>query len=74
MTDGVLEAPGAGRTSSSASPASRRRSTATPEAIAARLLAALRAHTGAEGSTHDDVTFFVGEFVEGPSGPTLGTC
>jgi phosphoserine phosphatase RsbU/P len=43
----------------------------TPEEIAARLLAALRAHTGAEDLAHDDVTFFVGEFVEGPPGPTL---
>jgi serine phosphatase RsbU (regulator of sigma subunit) len=70
VTDGVLEAPGPDDVEFGVAGVEATLH-GTPEEIAARLLAALRAHTGAEELAHDDVTFFVGEFVEGPSGPTL---
>lgn len=41
------------------------------EEVAGRLLAALHTHADAEALVHDDVTFFLGEFVEGPPGPAL---
>jgi hypothetical protein len=41
------------------------------EALLDRLLAALLAHTGRDRLVHDDVTVFVGEFVDGPRGPAL---
>ena len=43
----------------------------TCEEVAGRLLAALHAHADTEALAHDDVTFFLGEFVEGPPGPAL---
>jgi len=43
----------------------------TCEEVAARLLAALHAHADTETLAHDDVTFFLGEFAEGPPGPAL---
>ena len=43
----------------------------TREEVAGRLLAALHTHADAEALVHDDVTFFLGEFVEGPPGPAL---
>jgi len=43
----------------------------TCEEVAGRLLAALHAHADADALVHDDVTFFLGEFVEGPPGPAL---
>jgi len=39
--------------------------------LADGLLAALHAHADAACLAHDDVTFFLGEFVEGPPGPAL---
>lgn len=36
-----------------------------------RLLSALRSHAGSHDLAHDDVTFFLGEIVEGPRGPRL---
>lgn len=41
------------------------------EELGTLLLGALHAHASAESLVHDDVTFFVGEFVEGPAGPAL---
>lgn len=41
------------------------------EDVATRLLAALHTHAGAEELSHDDVTFFLAEFTEGPPGPAL---
>jgi len=41
------------------------------DTLAARLLDALHAHAGADELIHDDVTFFLGEFTEGPRGPAL---
>lgn len=41
------------------------------EAVADRVLEALHAHASVGELAHDDVTFFVGEFVEGPRGPAL---
>jgi phosphoserine phosphatase RsbU/P len=43
----------------------------TCEDVANRLLAALHAHADADALGHDDVTFFLGEVVEGPAGPAL---
>ncbi len=43
----------------------------TCEDVAGRLLAALHAHADVDALAHDDVTFFLGEFVEGPPGPAL---
>jgi serine phosphatase RsbU (regulator of sigma subunit) len=43
----------------------------TCEALAERLLSALHAHANAHELAHDDVTFFLGEFVPGPPGPAL---
>jgi sigma-B regulation protein RsbU (phosphoserine phosphatase) len=43
----------------------------TCEEVAGRLLAALHTHADADALVHDDVTFFLGEFVEGPPGPAL---
>lgn len=41
------------------------------EDIADRLLEALQAHAETNELAHDDVTFFLGEIVEGPPGPAL---
>jgi sigma-B regulation protein RsbU (phosphoserine phosphatase) len=41
------------------------------EAIADELLAALHAHADTDELSHDDVTFFLGEIVDGPPGPAL---
>ena len=41
------------------------------ERLADRLIAALHAHADADRLAHDDVTFFLGEFTEGPPGPAL---
>ena len=70
VTDGVLEAPNPEGVEFGIAGVEATLD-GSPEEIATRLLAALRAHTGAEELAHDDVTFFVGEFIEGPPGPTL---
>jgi serine phosphatase RsbU (regulator of sigma subunit) len=41
------------------------------EDVADHLLAALHAHASVETLSHDDVTFFLGEFTDGPAGPAL---
>lgn len=41
------------------------------EDVAGRLLTALHAHANTDELAHDDVTFFLGEFTEGPAGPAL---
>ncbi len=41
------------------------------EELAARLVTALHHHAEVEHLAHDDVTFFLGEFTEGPPGPAL---
>jgi serine phosphatase RsbU (regulator of sigma subunit) len=41
------------------------------EDIADRLLEALHAHAETDELAHDDVTFFLGEIVDGPPGPAL---
>jgi len=43
----------------------------TCQEVADRLLAALHRHADADALGHDDVTFFLGEIVEGPPGPAL---
>jgi sigma-B regulation protein RsbU (phosphoserine phosphatase) len=70
VTDGVLEAPAPDGAEFGAAGVEAAL-VGGPEAIAERLLTALRAHTGGDELIHDDVTFFVGEFVDGPPGPTL---
>ena len=70
VTDGVLEAPAPDGAEFGVAGVEAAL-VGGPEAIAERLLTALRAHTGGDELTHDDVTFFVGEFVDGPPGPTL---
>jgi serine phosphatase RsbU (regulator of sigma subunit) len=74
VTDGVLDAPGpddehfgVGRVEALLA---SHRASGCP-AFADALLAALQAHTRSETFVHDDVTFFVGEFVPGPPGPVL---
>lgn len=47
------------------------RETGGYEELAARLVEALHAHAEADELVHDDVTFFLGEFNEGPKGPAL---
>lgn len=39
--------------------------------LADLLLAALHSHASADALVHDDVSFFLGEFVDGPPGPAL---
>lgn len=41
------------------------------EALAQHLLDKLRAHVGSDRATHDDVTFFLAEVVDGPPGPAI---
>jgi hypothetical protein len=53
---------------------SRPCSTGTPAAARTwrfLLLAALHGHATSDELTHDDVTFLLAEFVEGPPGPAL---
>jgi sigma-B regulation protein RsbU (phosphoserine phosphatase) len=45
--------------------------TGSCDELASELLAALHAHASTEALEHDDVTFFLGEFVDGPTGPAL---
>jgi serine phosphatase RsbU (regulator of sigma subunit) len=73
VTDGVLEACSPEGEEFGAEGVSRvlRQHDGPCEAVGAALLAALLEHVGAETLTHDDVTFFLGEVVEGPVGPAL---
>jgi len=45
--------------------------TGSYEELAGRLVEALHDHAEADELVHDDVTFFLGEFTEGPKGPAL---
>ena len=47
------------------------RETGSCEDVARLLLAALHGHAAADELAHDDVTFLLAEFVEGPPGPAL---
>ena len=47
------------------------RETGSCEDLARRLLAALHGHAASDELAHDDVTFLLAEFVEGPPGPAL---
>ena len=73
LTDGVLEAASPGGVEFGRDGLERvlREDAGGCEALLDRLLAALRAHTGRDRLVHDDVTVFVGEFVDGPRGPAL---
>jgi serine phosphatase RsbU (regulator of sigma subunit) len=73
FTDGVLET-----TSPDDTPFDTRRieallngETGSCEDVARRLLAALHGHAASDELVHDDVTFLLVEFVEGPPGPAL---
>lgn len=69
VTDGVLEAPAPDGTEFGIAGVEAVLD-GDVDAVADCLLAALNAHTSC-GLTHDDVTFFVGEFVAAPAGPAL---
>lgn len=73
VTDGVLEAPSPEADEFGADGVLRvlQRHDGPCEEVGAALLAALLAHGRRDALTHDDVTFFVGEFVDGPAGPAL---
>jgi serine phosphatase RsbU (regulator of sigma subunit) len=45
--------------------------TVSCEDLARRLLAALHGHAASDELAHDDVTFLLAEFVDGPPGPAL---
>ena len=47
------------------------RETGSCEDLARLLLAALHGHAAADELAHDDVTFLLAEFAEGPPGPAL---
>jgi serine phosphatase RsbU (regulator of sigma subunit) len=70
VTDGVLEAPAPDGSEFGVAGVEAALA-GSPDDIAGRLLAALRAHAQIDELAHDDVTFFVGEFVDGPPGPAL---
>lgn len=73
VTDGVLEAPAPdGREFGPDGVARVLEAHDGPlDALAGALLEALVGHAGRDDLTHDDVTFFVGEIVDGPPGPAL---
>lgn len=75
VTDGVLEAPGLADQEffgTEGVEAVLRASADEPcDQISAALTAAVRAHAGDEGFSHDDITTFIGEFVPGPAGPVM---
>ncbi|MCC7180927.1 MAG: serine/threonine-protein phosphatase [Acidobacteria bacterium] len=73
VTDGVIEAPSPEGDEFGADGVFRvlERHHGPCEEVGDALLAALLAHSGRESLTHDDVTFFLGEFVDGPAGPAL---
>lgn len=73
VTDGVLEAPSPEGDEFGAEGVARvlQQHDGSCEAVGAALLAALLSHVRCDALTHDDVTFFLGEFVEGPAGPAL---
>jgi hypothetical protein len=73
LTDGVLEAAAADGAEFGRSGLERVLADHSGDcgALLDRLLEGLASHTGTPHFTHDDVTVFVGEFTEGPPGPTL---
>jgi len=73
VTDGVLEttSPDDQQLDRNGIERVLRATSGTCEDIADRLLEALHAHADTSELAHDDVTFFLGEFVDGPPGPAL---
>jgi len=73
VTDGILEAPAPDGTEFGTAGVQRVLDALDGpiDTLADTLLAALLEHVGAESLTHDDVTFFLGEFTDGPAGPAL---
>jgi sigma-B regulation protein RsbU (phosphoserine phosphatase) len=76
VTDGVLEAPSPeglplGDAGLEAVLQAGVGHVSDPNAIAEQVLSALRDYVDSPHLSHDDVTFFVGEFVPGPPGPAL---
>jgi serine phosphatase RsbU (regulator of sigma subunit) len=73
VTDGVLEAPSPDGEEFGANGVAQvlQHGEGPCEAVGDALLSALHAHVQADSLTHDDVTFFLGEFVDGPAGPAL---
>ena len=50
------------------------RDTGSCEDLARLLLAALHGHAASDELAHDDVTFLLADFVEGPPGPAFVAC
>jgi serine phosphatase RsbU (regulator of sigma subunit) len=76
VTDGVLEAPAPDETEFGDAGVERVLDGCLAagngcEGLATALVDALRAHTGAEAMTHDDVSFYVAEIIPPPPGPLL---
>ncbi len=73
ITDGVLEttSPDDAPFDSHGVEAILERETGTYEELAELLVEALHSHAEVDELVHDDVTFFLGEFNEGPRGPAL---
>jgi serine/threonine protein phosphatase PrpC len=73
FTDGVLETTSPDDTSvdTHGTETLLNRDTGSCEDPARRLLAALHGHRASDEPAHDDVTFLLAEFVEGPPGPAL---
>ncbi|GJM23912.1 MAG: hypothetical protein DHS20C16_03270 [Phycisphaerae bacterium] len=74
VTDGLLEAPDSDYTlfgSKGVDAVLQKMQRASTQDIAGNLLSAVQAHCGKSELEHDDVTFALVEFVEGPNGSTL---
>jgi len=76
VTDGVLEAPAPDGTEFGTEGVEAVLSSCVAagsacEDLATRLVDALRAHTGTDPMTHDDVSFYVAEIVDPPAGPQV---
>ena len=73
VTDGVLEAPSPEGDEFGAEGVARvlQQHEGSCDTVGDALLTALLAHVQGDALTHDDVTFFLGEFVDGPAGPAL---
>jgi serine phosphatase RsbU (regulator of sigma subunit) len=76
VTDGVLEAPAPDGTEFGDAGVERvlddcQRAGNACADVADRLLEALRAHTGTDPMTHDDVSFYLAEIVAPPPGPQV---
>jgi sigma-B regulation protein RsbU (phosphoserine phosphatase) len=73
VTDGVLDAPSPEGHEFGAEGVARvlQQHEGSCETVGDALLSTLHAHVRGDSLTHDDVTFFLGEFVDGPTGPAL---